>query len=1459
MKKLVVMTALLVSLTVSSLLFSQNLNEGFEGETVPPHGWIMRYANANPPAGNLMIHTTVFAHEGEKSFRFSSYSRGEPYDQYLITPRLESSEENRTISFFYRRHTAGTESFRVGWSTEGTDLDNFEWGDSITGATTEWQRFVKDDLPIGDNVYVCIHYNSDYDYYLYVDTVSGPPLYTPEDPPSPAINESPEDEAENVSLTPILTWEAGDAFTDTYDVYFGERIPDEPNSEGQDSTSFDPGVLEYSTTYYWKIVPRNEYGEAEDCPTWSFTTLDDPTISTFPWRESFAGEEFPPAGWSQEIDAGTTLWQRATGGHSNNPAEAQLGDRNARFYHGGHGHSASLYLPPFDLTELEAPMLSFWHAQAEWAGDQDELHIYYRENQDDDWEPLARYTENITEWTERVFNINPDFETVYFRFKAIGGYGYGVVLDNFFFGDAPSVLPPSNLTATNISNDRAALGWRENGDATRWDIEVGLSGFEPTGTPTVSNTAENPHTVTDLTHTTRYDFYVRANAGDGEVSEWVGPASFQTTQTPANVPFTEYFAEEINWQMANGTQTNKWVVGTATAYEGERSAYISNDDGETNFYNVNSASTVHIYRDIRFPEEADRFLELSFRWKGMGEGNYDYMRVYLVDTDVTPEAGSFITTGQLGGNFEMQEEWTNQTFELPDSLYAGEVKRLVFTWRNDASLGTQPPVAIDSISVRELEGYPEPRELTATSITGTSVRLGWTEIGGAEAWDIELGLFGFEPTGNPTRANVEDNPYLYQELNPSTNYQFYVRSNHGDGNVSDWTGPQAFATSQIPAELPFFEDFEEDIDWQIVNGTQTNQWHIGDIVAYEGERAAFISNDGGETNAYNITAASIVHIFRDIAFPEEAERDFEVSFYWKGMGEGGWTDYDYMRVHLVDTDVNPQAGSFVTVGQIGQNYNLEEEWQHEVIELSRDTYLDTTKRLVFTWRNDASVGTQPPVAIDNVMVRVKPVDPNPTIAGNPNPTHNATDVSIELEHLEWRYTVDTDYTDPIGFRVYFTDEEEFGEEYSWVDFDEEEEDYSLEVPAGLIYDTTYRWQVIPTTIDPDGRSTGRGRRNHFSSREGFSFRGDAEDCPVWVFTTEEFEYPEPLHPEVERNIAADYNEYIDFGDTNIGIIFPEGNPAQDIFVTVYGEKPHGTPPDGVDNIAPKFWKIISTEGANPGTYNITIDIEGLPGIANPSELVLLKRDSPSSPWVSMGNPDEIAPDDFLGPLLTWEGLTSFSDFSLGGNNAHGNTLPVELSSFTVNVTAQMFVNLQWVAETETNMLGYNIYRNEDDKLAGATTINPSIISARNSSDPSYYSFEDTDVLPGNTYYYWLQSIDLDLTYSYHGPLSITVDEEDDELPPIAYETQLHKNYPNPFNPSTTIEFSLREETHVSLKIYNILGRRVKTLYDKVEGAGNYTAVWDGYDEEGNAATSGIYFYRLVTDNFSKTYKMIMVK
>lgn len=100
-------------------------------------------------------------------------------------------------------------------------------------------------------------------------------------------------------------------------------------------------------------------------------------------------------------------------------------------------------------------------------------------------------------------------------------------------------------------------------------------------------------------------------------------------------------------------------------------------------------------------------------------------------------------------------------------------------------------------------------------------------------------------------------------------------------------------------------------------------------------------------------------------------------------------------------------------------------------------------------------------------------------------------------------------------------------------------------------------------------------------------------------------------------------------------------------------------------------------------------------------------------------------------------------------------------------------------------------------------------------------------------------------------------EYDGSVIPVEFE--LFANYPNPFNPETTIKYALPAKSPVFLSIFTMLGQRVATLVNEPQEPGTYSVRWNGVDEQGGKVSSGMYLYQLTTRGTSLTRKMILLK
>jgi len=197
--------------------------------------------------------------------------------------------------------------------------------------------------------------------------------------------------------------------------------------------------------------------------------------------------------------------------------------------------------------------------------------------------------------------------------------------------------------------------------------------------------------------------------------------------------------------------------------------------------------------------------------------------------------------------------------------------------------------------------------------------------------------------------------------------------------------------------------------------------------------------------------------------------------------------------------------------------------------------------------------------------------------------------------------------------------------------------------------------------------------------------------------------------------------------------------------------------------------------------------------------------------------------------------------------------PVELSSFSATLTANLFVKLTWVSQTETNMVGYKVYRGTSANIADAEMLDIPMVPATNTSSSATYTVTDSNVLENNTYYYWLETIDYHET-QFFGPTSVFVD-----VTPPTNQTKIVKSGPNPFKIGDTYNIQLDVKTGETgtVTIYNVIGQVVRTY--SVTGGSNQLVKWDGKDSRGNTCGSGIYFYKLSTPSVNQSKKIVVVK
>jgi len=190
-----------------------------------------------------------------------------------------------------------------------------------------------------------------------------------------------------------------------------------------------------------------------------------------------------------------------------------------------------------------------------------------------------------------------------------------------------------------------------------------------------------------------------------------------------------------------------------------------------------------------------------------------------------------------------------------------------------------------------------------------------------------------------------------------------------------------------------------------------------------------------------------------------------------------------------------------------------------------------------------------------------------------------------------------------------------------------------------------------------------------------------------------------------------------------------------------------------------------------------------------------------------------------------------------------DALPVELSEFRC-INYGLENHLTWKTKSETNNYGWQIYLKDFNDNNSSNWKNIGFVTGKGTTvDPQSYSFK-LPSLNGNIQIR-LKQIDLDGTFSYSKILTV------DNQPSVFI---LNQNFPNPFNPSTEIQYQLKTVSYINLTVYDILGKEVEVLVDKNMQPGIYKVSFNAKN-----LTSGIYFYKFKAGNFTEIKQMVLIK
>lgn len=277
-----------------------------------------------------------------------------------------------------------------------------------------------------------------------------------------------------------------------------------------------------------------------------------------------------------------------------------------------------------------------------------------------------------------------------------------------------------------------------------------------------------------------------------------------------------------------------------------------------------------------------------------------------------------------------------------------------------------------------------------------------------------------------------------------------------------------------------------------------------------------------------------------------------------------------------------------------------------------------------------------------------------------------------------------------------------------------------------------------------------------------------------------------------------------------------------------------------------FWTYILTTAYGP--ENLTVYISTDPGAVTPAQFTTtLQAYVINVPvvWDEKIISLEAYKGNTVRIALRYHSTDVFTvlvdDFKVYGTSY----VPVELTAFTAEVDKGS-VTLNWITATELNNHGFEIQKRSDE---GEFSTIAFVRGNGTTTQQQSYSFVDKNVTTGSLYYR-LKQIDFDGTFEYSSEVEV-------DIAPSSFA--LEQNFPNPFNPSTSITFSLPSDANVSLKIFSILGEEVAVIANNSLNAGIHTVNFDASN-----LNSGVYLYRIEANgidgnNFTQVRKMMLTK
>lgn len=390
MKKVILLLIAVMAFAILTAQPVSSLFESFDAEEAMPAGWSTIIESQNT-AANVWVHTSDYdAFSGTNFVKMYGDTEDEQDYLMLVTPELTQLSAN-DLSFWAKSSWGQeTDSLRIGSMTDPSDITTYTEV-AVFPLTFEYQQFTLSfDAENTDTHIAFLHMPlGSVGYSAYIDDISWESTATV---PNPATVVAPLNGAENVvinyhthGLQYPLVWSSNGGNPTSYVLNFGTNYP--PNNLinnvniGNITEYMISEGLDYSTQYFWQVVPTNDAGSAEDCPIWGFTTMDNIVVDfnvVDEYSEGFETAEVGqlPLGWEFENLNGDTSWWEVI-------ANTQWSDNSHTGEKAAHmrfsfsaAHDDWMYSPGMDMIAGNTYTISFWYKNSPFEDSVEKMNFF---------------------------------------------------------------------------------------------------------------------------------------------------------------------------------------------------------------------------------------------------------------------------------------------------------------------------------------------------------------------------------------------------------------------------------------------------------------------------------------------------------------------------------------------------------------------------------------------------------------------------------------------------------------------------------------------------------------------------------------------------------------------------------------------------------------------------------------------------------------------------------------------------------------------------------------------------------------------------------------------------------------------------------------------------------------------------------------------------------------------------